>query len=84
MNRYKFIALNRQRQLNLLKVRGRILHRRIKRDYTISLYQIENFYIEIWENTVKENLENLVTFKDRTLLNYPFNMEREQRGLYRA
>jgi len=73
MNRYKFISLDNQRQLRFLKVNGRMVHRRLKREYTVSIYQLENFYIEIWKNGLNK-VVNLVTFKDRTLLNYQFNI----------
>ena len=74
MNRYYFISLDRERQLRLLKLHGKILHRKLKREYTVSLYQMENFYIEIWENNIQHKVMNTVIFKDRTLLKYQFNL----------
>ena len=74
MNRYYFISLeDRELQLRLLKVKGKMLHRKLKKEYTVSLYQLENFYIEVWEHGIRNQVLNLVTFKDRTLLNYQFN-----------
>ena len=73
MNRYYFISLDTERQMRLLRVKGKILHRKLKREYTVSFYQMGNFYIEIWENGMKNQVLNLVTHKDRTLLNFPFN-----------
>jgi hypothetical protein len=63
--------------LRILKVSGKILHRRLKKEYTASVYQFENFYIEIWENRLRGQVLNLVTYKDRTLLNFPFNSKVE-------
>lgn len=76
MERYRFLSLNRQRQLRLIKLKGRILHRSLKQRYTVSLYQLENFYVETWENKMEGRIENLILYKDKTLLNYPFNMKR--------
>lgn len=74
MDRYGFIALDRNQQIRLLKVHGRIIHRKIRKNYNVCLFQLENFYIELWENSIGKNIVNLVVFKDKTLLSYSFNM----------
>jgi len=73
MNRYYFISLGKERQLELLRIRGRLLHQKMKPEYLINLYQLENFYIELWENQINHQTFNLVIHKDRTLINFPFN-----------
>ena len=60
MNRYQFMSLDRKNQLRMVKVNGKILHRRLKREYTASLYQLENFYIEVWENGLKDQVLNTI------------------------
>ena len=35
---------------------------------------MKNFYIEVWIDGMKNQLEDLVTFKDKALLNYNFNL----------
>ncbi len=75
MNRYQYISLDQKRQIRLLNVKGKILHRKMKMNYSVSLYQLENFYIEIWVSSLKGQVINLVTFKDLTLLNFPFKLK---------
>ena len=70
MNRYQFISMDRKRQLRILKVQGKVLHRKLKKGYTASVYKLENFYIEVWENMMIHKVINLVTHKDATLLGY--------------
>ena len=74
MNRYHFKTLNQNQQVRLLKIHGRILHRRLKGKYQIYLYELKNFYIEVWFDEMKDQFDDLVTFKDKALLNYKFNM----------
>ena len=77
MDRYQFISLDRAKQIRVLKVNGMVIHRKLKRQYTSSIYQLENFYIEVWENGVKGNVLNLITHKDNTLLKYHFNLNQD-------
>ena len=74
MNRYYFKSLDQNQQVRLLKIHGRILHRRLKGKYQILLYEFKNFYIEVWYDEIKNQFDDFVTFKDRALLNYKFNM----------
>lgn len=74
MDRYGFIALDRNQQIRLLKLHGRIIHRKVRKNYNTYLFELENFYIELWENSIGNSIVNLVVFKDKTLLRYSFNM----------
>ena len=38
------------------------------------LYAFKNFYIEVWYDELKQQFDDFVTFKDKALLNYDFNM----------
>ncbi|HAW52918.1 MAG TPA: hypothetical protein DCX54_11420 [Flavobacteriales bacterium] len=76
MTRYLFISLDRQRQLMMLRSEGMILHHRIRGKCIIKLYKIKNFYIEVWYDSIGYEIQNLVTFKDRSLLNYKFNLKK--------
>jgi len=78
MNRHYFKTLNQNQQVRLLKIHGRILHRRLKGKYKIYLYEFKNFYIEVWYDEMKNSFDDFVTFKDRVLLNYEFNMVSDQ------
>ena len=75
MTRYLFLSLNQRRKLMLLRSEGRILHKRIRKGYQVLLYNLNDFYIEVWYNTSDYGLENMVVHKDRSLLNFHFNME---------
>ena len=74
MNRHHFTSLKENQQIELIKIHGRILHRRLKGQYMIRLYAFKNFYIEVWFNERKYQFDHFVTFKDLALLNYKFNM----------
>jgi hypothetical protein len=76
MNRYYFISLERSKQLEMLQAQGEMLHERFKGKYLIGLFKMKNFYIEVWVDGMKNQLEDLVTFKDKSLLNYKFNLDR--------
>ncbi|MEQ8323469.1 MAG: hypothetical protein RIC15_10170 [Vicingaceae bacterium] len=75
MTRYLFIALTKQRKLMMLRSEGKVLHRRMRKGYQVLLYQIDNFYIEVWYNLKNYRLENLVTHKDGSLLQFAFQKE---------
>ena len=75
MNRYKFKSLDQKRQIRLLKVKGKMLHQKLKINYSVDLYKLGNFYIEIWVSSFKGQVINLVIFKDLTLLNFPFKLK---------
>ena len=69
MNRYQFISLEKNKKLRLIRIKGKILKQKLRKDYTSSIYELENFYIEIWKKKVRGEVVNIVTFKDLTLLN---------------
>lgn len=77
MNRYHFISLDKNNQLRMLRVHGKMLHRRLKGKYKITLYGMKNFYIEVWYDDMKNQFEDFVTFKDDSLLKYQFNLVRK-------
>ena len=54
-----------------------MMHHRLRGKYKIYLYRLKNFYIEVWYDSIGYGLQNMVTFKDRSLLNYQFNLKKD-------
>lgn len=67
-SRYFFKSLGRRSQLEFLQVHGRLMKRRVRGTYSIQLYRVNNFYIEVWYNTMKNRIDDYITFKDGLLL----------------
>lgn len=77
MNRYQFKLLDKKSQLKAIRIKGRLLHKRLNGKYDVSLYGMKSFYIEVWYDAVRRNFHDMVTFKDRSLLAYQFNISNE-------
>ncbi len=62
--------MNKRTQLQYLRLHGKILHRRARGTYEKVVYQVRNFYIEVWLDHNANRVENLTLFKDDSLLKF--------------
>ena len=78
MSRYLFIALDQRRKLMFLRSKGKLLHRKFRNAHQVLVYNLGDFYVEVWYDAVDYTVENLIIHKDRSLLCYNFNLENRQ------
>jgi hypothetical protein len=60
----EFTRLNEARQAQTLLERGSFLTNRIYKSFSIILYQIDNFYVEVYHNLRFDVMQGMRCFED--------------------
>ena len=60
----EFTLLNETRQAETLLARGIFLTERLYKNFTIFLYQVDDFYVEVYHNLRFNVMQGMRSFKD--------------------
>ena len=64
MTAFEFTYLDETKQAETLLERGIFLTERLYKNFTIFLYQIDNFYVEVYHNIWFNTLQGMRSFED--------------------
>lgn len=68
MKLHEFRELSLSNRADVVQSKGKFLASRSAQTFQVDLYRIENFYVEIWNNTIHGILMNIDGFDDEQFL----------------